>query len=172
MNYSIIVATYNRLDELKELADSLIAMVDAGLPDEVQLEWVIVDDGSTDGTKAYVENRSFPFPVQLLSQSNQGPGAARNLGMKHAKGDVFIFLDSDCTVPPTYLKAVHEGMHQPGNDSLDAFGGPDTYRDDFSPLLKAINYSMTSFLGQKITDNGSRIRMSKYFFIYFFLGTY
>jgi GT2 family glycosyltransferase len=56
---------------------------------------------------------------------------------------VFIFLDSDCTVPPTWLAAVTEGRMR---DSLQAFGGPDREHPDFSVTQKAISYAMTSLL--------------------------
>src|SRR5437016_2874844 len=56
-------------------------------------EVIVVDDGSVDGTRAYVE--SVRKPIQLLCQSNQGPGVARNLGVTHSRGEYVAFLDSD-----------------------------------------------------------------------------
>lgn len=155
IHYSIIVATYNRLEELKELVESFQNL--EKIP--VEFELVLIDDGSTDGTLDYFSKTSFDFPIRLVSQDHQGPGAARNLGMKEAAGETFIFMDSDCTVPPHYLQAVHNAMQ---SQQLDAFGGPDTYHDDFPSLLKAINYSMTSFLGTGGT-RGSTKSVTKYY---------
>lgn len=155
MKYSIIVATYNRLEELRELTESFEKL---DFPrDHFQL--IIVDDGSEDGTREYIEQSDFNFEVEYYRQENKGPGAARNLGMKQAKGEYFMFIDSDCTVPADYLKRIDKRVEE---DDLEAFGGPDTYRDDFPPLLKAINYSMTSFIGTGGT-RGSKKSVTKFY---------
>lgn len=155
LKYSFIIATYNRLDELVELFGSL-AHLDF---DVQQFEVVIVDDGSTDGTKRYIESLNTPFLIQYHAQQNQGPGAARNLGMTKAKGEYFIFIDSDVLLPLDYLQKIDQHLT---NSSLDAFGGPDDAHPDFGPLLKAINYSMTSFLGTGGT-RGSEKSVTKFY---------
>jgi len=139
--FSIIVPSYNRLDEITEMLTSIQQM---DFPTD-RFELIIADDGSTDATADYIRSQmeNCEFSLRLLQQENQGPGAARNLGLAEAKGDFFIFIDSDCTVAPNWLRAIDEGLSA---EQADAFGGPDSYREDFSSLLKAINYSMTSFL--------------------------
>jgi len=119
-------------------------------------EVVIVDDGSTDATIEYLEKfkHKANFTFNYFSQTNQGPGVARNTGMQNAKGDFFIFIDSDVTVPPEWLTVIDKELNI---QEADAFGGPDSYREDFPPLLKAINYSMTSF----ITTGGLRGKKGK-----------
>lgn len=149
MKYSIIIATYNRLDEIRDLVASF-EKVDFPTED---FELVIADDGSTDGTREYLENTEFNIDVRYFHQKNKGPGAARNLGMDKARGEYYIFIDSDCTVPDDYLSRIDSEVDE-GN--LDAFGGPDTYHPDFPPLLKAINYSMTSFIGTGGTRGSKR----------------
>lgn len=56
-------------------------------------EIIVVDDGSTDDTQEYL--KTLGNRVTCLSQSNQGPGAARNLGSRHARAEYLAFLDSD-----------------------------------------------------------------------------
>ena len=121
-----------------------------------RLELIIADDGSEDDTEALVREfkAKFSFPLHFHSQQNQGPGAARNMGMEHAQGDFYIFIDSDCTVPADWLFHIDQALHQ---HQADAFGGRDSFRVDFPDLLKAINYSMTSF----ITTGGLRGRKGK-----------
>ena len=153
--YSIIIATYNRLGELEEL----IASFDKLSFPTGNFELVISDDGSTDGTREYIAELVKPFTIKYLHQQNQGPGEARNHGMREANGDYFIFLDSDCTVPPHWLKAIDSSIVA---NQWDAFGGPDTYHPSFSPLLKAINYSMTSFIGTGGT-RGSKKSVGKFY---------
>jgi len=79
--------------------------------------------------------------------------------MENAKGDFYIFIDSDCMVPPHWLQVIDKTIRE---EQLDAFGGPDTYHPSFPPILKAINYSMTSFIGTGGT-RGSRIRIGKFY---------
>ncbi len=150
--YSVIIPSFNRADEIRELLASLQQL---DFPRE-RFEVIVADDGSTDNTAEVVRQaqKDYDYPLHYFSQKNQGPGAARNLGMSKAHGDFFIFLDSDVTVPPHWLKNVDAALTA---QQADAFGGPDTYRKDFPPLLKAINYSMTSF----ITTGGLRGKKGK-----------
>jgi glycosyltransferase involved in cell wall biosynthesis len=150
--YSIIVPSYNRQDEIQELLQSFLVLQF----DSRRLELIIADDGSTDGTRQVVESfrQQLPFALHFFSQKNQGPGAARNMGMEKARGDFFIFIDSDCTVPADWLQQIDRQL---SDRPADAFGGRDSFRPDFPDLLKAINYSMTSF----ITTGGLRGRKGK-----------
>ncbi len=150
--YSVIIPSFNRADEIRELLASLQQL---DFPRE-RFEVIVADDGSTDNTAEVVRQaqKGYDYPLHYFAQKNQGPGAARNLGMRNAQGDFFIFLDSDVTVPAHWLKNIDAALTA---EQADAFGGPDTYRKDFPPLLKAINYSMTSF----ITTGGLRGKKGK-----------
>jgi len=150
--YSIIIPSFNRADELSDLLNS-IQKID--FPRD-RFEVIISDDGSTDNTEKLVKEKiaEDKFELHYISQKNQGPGAARNTGMNKAKGDFFIFIDSDVTMPNDWLSNIDKTVTE---ESANAFGGPDTYRDDFPALLKAINYSMTSF----ITTGGLRGKKGK-----------
>ncbi|MEE9372627.1 MAG: glycosyltransferase [Saprospiraceae bacterium] len=152
--YSIIVPTYNRIAELQELLPSI-----SNLDRIDHIELIIVDDGSTDNTASWVENYASSYPIHYIRQKNQGPGAARNLGMSIAKGTYFIFVDSDCILPPDYIYKIDTYLEQ---YHPDAFGGPDTYHPSFSPFLKAVNYSMTSFIGTGGT-RGSKKSVTKFY---------
>jgi glycosyltransferase involved in cell wall biosynthesis len=141
MKLSVIVATYNRKHELKELFESLTRQTHS--PD--LFEVVVVDDGSTDGTDQLINDikQTAPFEIQYHYQHNKGPGYARTVGMEKARGDIFIFIDSDCIAPAHYLKTIADNF---ANEDIDAFGGPDRSAETFSSWDKAVNYSMTSFL--------------------------
>jgi glycosyltransferase involved in cell wall biosynthesis len=85
---SVIIPTYNRLPLLKEAVESVLTQ------DFEDLELIVVDDGSTDGTGEEMERYS--GRVKLLQHSeNKGVSAARNKGILHAKGKYLSFLDSD-----------------------------------------------------------------------------
>jgi glycosyltransferase involved in cell wall biosynthesis len=124
-------------------------------------EILFVDDGSEDGFKAFIDSYESASELQIraIYQQNQGPGSARNFGMQEANGDYFIFVDSDCTFPPQWLEEIDKHLT---HNHLDAFGGPDAAHDSFSPLIKAINYSMTSFLGTGGT-RGSKSHVGKFY---------
>ena len=85
---SVIIPTYNRAGVLLEKA---IASVLAQT--QVELELLVVDDGSTDQTQDFL--KTYQGKIRNLHQENKGPAAARNLGIKEARYDVLAFLDSD-----------------------------------------------------------------------------
>lgn len=125
---------------MQELTKSL-KMLDYPLN---QFELIIADDGSTDGTASYFQSLELPFNLVYAQQENKGPASARNLGMSRAAGAYFLFIDSDSTVPPDYLNEVDKFLKE---GDWDGFGGSETYSDDFPPLLKAIHYVNSSFIG-------------------------
>lgn len=152
MKYSIIVAVYNRPDELRELLETLSRQTFR------DFEVIIVEDGSTVTSKDVCDTFAAQLRLTYYVKPNSGPGPSRNYGCRRATGDIFIFLDSDCTVPDDYLQAIDTAVNR---DSLDAFGGPDREHDSFTPTQKAISYSMTSLLttggirGSKVRVGGA-----------------
>jgi len=158
MKYSIIIATFNRLEEIKEL----LASAEKLDFEREQFEFVITDDGSTDNTADFIKSYKSEsgLNIRYLHQQNKGPGEARNFGMRESAGDFFIFVDSDCMFPPEWLRKIDEHL---AKQPLDAFGGPDTCHESFSPLLKAINYSMTSFIGTGGTRGSTKSVQKKFY---------
>jgi glycosyltransferase involved in cell wall biosynthesis len=155
---SIITPTYNRADELVHLYESLKKQtVDLKL-----FEFIISDDGSTDITQSMVEEWQFnsPFKINFISQKNQGPGAARNHGLDNAKGELILFIDSDCEAHPDWVSIIYNEYL---GDTFDAFGGPDSDKEDFTNLQKAINFSMTSYLTTGGMRGHSKIMASKFY---------
>ncbi|MEP3836663.1 MAG: glycosyltransferase [Algibacter sp.] len=144
LQYSFIIPVYNRPDEIQELLESFEA-----LKGPIDFEIVIVEDGSTQTSKAVVDSFNSKLNISYYFKENSGPGDSRNFGMQHAKGNYFIILDSDCILPQTYLLEADKSLKA---DYVDCFGGPDAAHESFSNLQKAINFSMTSF----ITTGGIR----------------
>ena len=133
---SLIVPVYNRPAEVRELLASLALQTD---PD---FELLIVEDGSDVPCDTIVREFADRLNVQYLSKPNSGPGPSRNFGAAAAKGNYFVFLDSDCVIPPGYVACVRSRLSAAW---VDAFGGPDAAAPDFSDMQKAVSYSMTSF---------------------------
>ena len=94
---SVIIPLYNKRKTIRRAIDSILAQ------SERDLEVIVVDDGSTDGSShevsACVDSR-----VRLVCQENQGPGAARNAGVRAAQADTIAFLDADDEWSPRYLE--------------------------------------------------------------------
>ena len=136
MNYSIIVPVYNRPDEVDELLESLTHQVFRNF------EVVIVEDGSDKRCDEVCNRYKDLLPLRYYYKKNSGPGSSRNFGVDYANGDYVIILDSDVVVPPHYLSAIDEELSR---EQCDFFGGADAAHASFTPVQKAISYSMTSF---------------------------
>lgn len=133
---SFVVPVYNRPDEVTELLQSLQAQTNNNF------ELVIVEDGSTQTCEKVLEPYRNKLKISYFYKENTGPGISRNYGVQRATGNYTIFVDSDCILPPEYVQTVYDALE---NKYLDCFGGPDKAHHSFTPLQKAINYSMTSF---------------------------
>ena len=136
MNYSIIVPVYNRPDEVDELLESLTHQVFRNF------EVVIVEDGSDKRCDEVCNRYKDLLPLRYYYKKNSGPGNSRNFGVDYANGDYVIILDSDVVVPPHYLSTIDEELSR---EQCDFFGGADAAHASFTPVQKAISYSMTSF---------------------------
>lgn len=136
MKFSIIVPVYNRPDEIKELLESLDAQ------SVKNFELIIVEDGSKIKCGHLVRMHNTDYPIKYYYKSNGGPALARNFGMSKADYDYFIFFDSDCIIPPAYFEIITKSLSE---NYVDAYGGPDAAHKSFTPIQKAISYSMTSF---------------------------
>ena len=137
MKYSIIVPVYNRPDEVDELLESLTKQT---LKD---FEVIIVEDGSIKPCKDVCEKYANILDLHYYAKENSGPGQSRNYGAERSNGEWLIILDSDVVLPEGYLEAVEKSLAS--STSIVAWGGPDAAHPSFTPVQKAISYSMTSF---------------------------
>lgn len=131
--FSIIIPTYNRPDQLFRCLQAIDRLT---YPRD-RFEVVIVDDGSRTPLERTVGTFSRRMAVKLISQSNSGPGNARNRGAIEAKGDFLAFTDDDCTPTPGWLDALADAFR----DSPDCGIGGKTIN-----LLTNNLYSETSQL--------------------------
>ena len=136
MKYSIIVPVFNRPDEVDELLESLSNQT------QKDFEVIIVEDGSVKTCKDVCDKYADILVLHYYAKENSGPGQSRNYGAERAKGDYLIILDSDVVLPSGYLTAVDKELTK---NPTEAFGGPDAAHPSFTPIQKAISYSMTSF---------------------------
>ena len=151
MLFSIIVPVYNRPEEVADLLQSLKAQTDKGF------EIILVEDGSTIPALPEGYDAS-PLRLKYYKKSNEGRSIARNYGIERADGDFFIFVDSDCILPPDYIAKLRRSMEE---NPTDCFGGPDAAHDSFTDTQKAINYAMTAFLTTG-GIRGGKVSMEKF----------
>ena len=136
MRFSIIIPVYNRPQEVDELLDSLCKQTFK------DFEVVVVEDGSTEKCEEVCQKYANQLSLNYYYKPNSGPGPSRNYGAERSRGEYHIILDSDVIVPENYLENIQKELE---GSPCDAFGGPDEAHSSFTPIQKAINYSMTSF---------------------------
>ena len=121
-------------------------------------EVIVVEDGSSVPCREVVEKYAQIIPVKYFFKPNEGRSIARNYGMEHAEGDCFIFFDSDCVIPADYFEKLER---MSAEEPFDCFGGPDAADASFTPVQKAINHAMTSFLTTG-GIRGGKVRLEKF----------
>jgi len=126
MKYSVVIATYNRCDDLRDTLTSLAALRPDG-----PWELIVVDNNSTDGTRAVVEaaQPSFPVPLHYVFEREQGRSPALNAGIRLAQGDIIVTTDDDVRVEPDWLNHAAESLQAldcdyVGGKVLPIWGGP------------------------------------------------
>ncbi|NLY56786.1 MAG: glycosyltransferase [Firmicutes bacterium] len=133
---SIVIPTFNRRPILEKCLRSLLVQ---DCPAN-HFEVVIIDDGSTDGTDRMVAELALPEHFRYLPQPNQGRSRARNNGIKAARGEIIIFLDSDMVVTPSFVSA-HIAAHQ-ADPKLVVHG----------PVIHTTNFADPTSAKKKLSD--------------------
>jgi glycosyltransferase involved in cell wall biosynthesis len=96
---SILMPVYNERERVER---AIVEVLDTELPDDFEL--IIIDDGSTDGTREILRNRDWGERVRLIEhEHNQGKGAAIQTGLREARGDFSCIFDADLEYDPADL---------------------------------------------------------------------
>jgi glycosyltransferase involved in cell wall biosynthesis len=146
---SVIIPTYNRADYVEQCLRSLEASGAAGL------EAIVVDDGSTDETGVRFDSDA---RCRYLHQPNQGPAAARNLGVDHARGRYLAFLDCDDRwLPGVAPRVIGLLDHHPEVDAIftEALVGND--RDGYESWIEAAGQAAFFALPHREPERGFRV---------------
>ncbi|MSU69200.1 MAG: glycosyltransferase [Opitutaceae bacterium] len=125
MQLSFVIPLYNCL----ALTQAMVASLQATVPASLAYEIILVDDGSTDGTRAWLAGLLAPFRV-VLHERNLGYAAANNHGAALARGEFLVLLNNDLVLAPGWLNpmlAAHRSLGERagliGNVQLDARTG-------------------------------------------------
>lgn len=149
MKISVVIPTHNRKEKLRRC---LLAVTAREYPD---YEVIVVDDGSIDGAETMALH-DFPQVDFLRLETNQGPAAARNMGIRHANGAVIAFTDDDCVPPPDWL-VKHAHYHT--SPQIGAVGGnqipeKENFFDRFDKAHHAHEYNTVRAIKPPITVGG------------------
>ena len=110
MHISVIVPAYQAADVLPQCLGALQRQTF----DRAQVEIIVVDDGSTDGTLEVAERALRDFPaVHIIRAEHSGPANARNLGGRAAAGDLLLFTDADCEPLPDWIEQFARAFKDP-----------------------------------------------------------
>jgi glycosyltransferase involved in cell wall biosynthesis len=123
LDATVLIATYNRAD----LLDRTLASI-ARLRVRAGRRWdaIVVDNNSTDATRAVVERHAsgFPAPLRYIFEARQGRSSALNAGIAAAAGTVLAMTDDDVIVDPGWLDAACDALLLPDDRSVAYAGGP------------------------------------------------
>ena len=103
---SVVMPCYNAAPYVEEAVQSVLGQ---SYP---QVELIVVDDGSTDGSTEILQRLASEHPgrIALVYQDRGGPFAARNRGLGHANGNFIAFLDAYDTWHPDALRLMHDAL--------------------------------------------------------------
>ena len=112
---TVFTPSYNRANTLPSLYDSLLKQI------KTEFEWLIVDDGSSDNTKEYVDALicDNKITIHYIYQKNAGKQAAYNVGLQNAKGDIFLCVDSDDILAENCLKTIENDFSKMNDNNLN-----------------------------------------------------
>jgi glycosyltransferase involved in cell wall biosynthesis len=121
MTVTILICTYNRAALLGPTLDSIAALRPSA---DITWEVLVVDNNSSDATRACVEHRQLAFPVELryVFEGRQGKSIALNTGQALARGEIILYTDDDVRVPAEWLEAAVRPLLT--RRDIDYTGGP------------------------------------------------
>lgn len=148
---SIVIPTFNR----KRILEKCLRNVCNQDFQRTDYEIIVVDDGSVDGTGILLDklSKSAESPLRYFRQENKGPAAARNLGIRNAKGLIILFLGDDSIVTPSLLKE-HYSWHVKYPQDNYAVLGHITWSQDIrvTPFMEWLENGGPQFAFGQIKD--------------------
>jgi glycosyltransferase involved in cell wall biosynthesis len=141
---SVVVATKNRLAHLK----TLISSIKCQDLDEHSFELIVVDDGSSDGTGAFLAELKHN-QIKALFTTGAGTSAARNVGSELARGAILAFTDDDCVPPSNWLSTICHLLH---DETLAAVTGS-LVNSSLNNIFCVLQADMNHFIVESVTTN-------------------
>ena len=151
--FSVVIPTYNRAKALHKTLSSVLAQT------FVDFEVIVVDDGSTDNTRAVVEDLNDQRVNYLRIENSGGPATPRNIGMQVATAEWISFLDSDDLWYPEKLETISRSITE--NSDVDAIGNNEVISASASGKVSILRYGpVTANFYQTLLVEGNRCSTS------------
>ena len=116
---TVIIATYNRAQELARTLEGMAKTEKRGL----STEFVVVDNGSTDDTKSVVDSFSERIPIRYFFEARSGKNRALNTALENCNlGEIVVFSDDDVDVSPDWIVSIRSVCDRWPNHSVSAGG--------------------------------------------------
>ena len=154
---SVVIPVFNEVESLPPLAEELAKVLDSaigGRPYEI----ILVDDGSADGSGAWIEERARQNPRVrgVLLEKNVGQSAALAAGLRHARGDIIVTMDADGQNDPSNIPELLRALE--GADVVSGVRTPraDSWRRRASSRIA--NTVRRAVIGDTITDVGCSLK--------------
>ncbi len=134
---SIVIPTFNRLHDLRIVVAAVARQI---AETACGCQVIVVDDGSDDGTGAWLDAHGAASGLTVIHQANRGPACARNRGVDAAHGDIVLFLGDDTEPQPGWLREHLEAHRLHGGAvEIAVLGYTGFPGDGSSPFLRWIN---------------------------------
>ncbi|MEO7923961.1 MAG: glycosyltransferase family A protein [Chitinophagaceae bacterium] len=106
---SIVIPTYNRGPQLVQVVDHIL---ESNIRNTNYVEIIVIDNSSAIPAERFIDRRKIvePFSLEVITQPNNGPGAARNIGLSRARGEIIVFIDDDVLIGKHTLEE-HQAAH-------------------------------------------------------------
>lgn len=153
MNVSMAIVCRNELANISRCLESLRGQ---RLP-VGEYELVVVDNGSTDGTRELLEKASpgFPVPLRVIDNPTPGIAASRNVAIGEARYEKVLFIDADCIAPPNWLRRyVEDWADEVDGQRIAAAGGGNIAPAGGNTFQRSLGIMLNSVLGSRGSTQG------------------
>ena len=156
--FSIVIPAYSEEENINQL----LVEIEDTFKDEVDLEVILVDDGSPVSLEDVIKKSEYKFNIQIVTNRyNLGQSKSIEVGLKNSKGDVIGLIDADCQNPPKELKKLYDYFVVNNFDAIISFRK--NRKDEFlrKTVSRLANFILKIFTKSKFKDLGSSLKVIK-----------
>lgn len=156
--FSIIIPAYSEEENINDL----LVEIEKTFKDEVDLEIILVDDGSPVSLEEVIKKSEYKLNIQIVTNGyNLGQSKSIEVGLKNSNGDVIGMIDADCQNPPKELKKLYDYFIVNNFDAIISYRK--NRKDEFLRKIvsRLANFILKIFTKSKFKDLGSSLKVIK-----------